>query len=478
MNGIKCRQITSAIFVIVFLSGVMIEAAELSWKNIGTSGDFFTAGNWTNDITGLTATNPPASGDKITMGAGNYTATQDVSYAPGLMTVGSGATLEVLGSILDWSPDVAGFTNSGAIRFASGGSQKWNCWSPSKQGHVIYTPGVVEVDGSTVDLFCRFRTFDNTGGAWNVINGGTFIWDRVFFLNNGNINIESNSTITCTGNNIQLTFDDVAFTNAGAMYFLQNDASTAAGHTQIIGPYFRVSSVFVNSGMICLTNSSTGVRSADTRLRVYQSSTLYNSGTIELVNIGTTNEFHKGYIVSDLSITNAGSILVSKGATAGDTFLQVTASGSTYIQTAGSIRLEGGADIMLPTDEIATIDGGTIGGDGSIDEKLQVAAAAGVAFTLRGSADYDVLTVAKTVQLNSGAEVQVTLDGFIPDDTDTFDVLVATGGFVSTDASTLVPVGTLPSERIWKVEIVGETAPQTLRLSVQAPPRGTVILIN
>jgi len=253
---------------------------------------------------------------------------------------------------------------------------------------------------------------------------------------------------------------------------------TAAGNTQIIGPYFRVSSVFVNSGMICLTNSSTGVRSADTILRVYQSSTLYNSGTIELVNIGTTNEFHKGYIVSDLSITNAGSILVSKGATAGDTFLQVTASGSTYIQTAGSIRLEGGADIMLPTDEIATIDGGTIGGDGSIDEKLQVAAAAGVAFTLRGSADYDVLTVAKTVQLNSGAEVQVTLDGFIPDDTDTFDVLVATGGFVSTDASTLVPVGTLPSERIWKVEIVGETAPQTLRLSVQAPPRGTVILIN
>ncbi len=481
MNSIKCMglKITSCV-IFGLVASMSIYAAELSWKDTAVSGDFFVTENWIDDSTGETATNPPASGDAIVLGAGDYTATMNSSFAAGMMTLGDGAVLDFLATELNWSPDVAGWTNAGTIKFSSGGAQTWKLWSPAKQWHIIYVPGVIEVDGSTVTLTCRNRNYDNLGtGTWNVKNGG-WIWNASFSLyGGGTFNVDSNSMIRSSGKNLtqNLTLD--TFNNDGNLSFTLLENSGADGLTQYVGFYIIGNTVFNNSGEIAVTNNSTGVRKADARFRFDDDSLLINRGTFNLINIGTTNEFHRGYIMSRSSITNSGSILVSKGPTAGDTFLQVINSGSTYVQTNGSIRLEGGAEIRLPTDEIATIDGGTIGGDGYIDEKLKVAADAGLAFTLRGASDYDILTVEKTVQLDSGSEVQVSLaDGFVPEDTDTFDVLVATGGFVSTDAETLVPVGTLPAERTWKVEIIGETAPQTLQLSVQTPPGGTVLIVR
>jgi Ca2+-binding RTX toxin-like protein len=357
---------------------------------IATNGDFNTAGNWQETVTGgLIVHAVPAAGTNATIpGAANSFYT--VTFASGADTVNtlnttytelamSGGVLALaFNSSLSNSTNEAVVQSGGLLRFDNGLSLNQLSNVSAAGGAIAQTGGTIQVEAGILDVsgnssFAGTITGGATpltGGALNLDGAATFTFNPGVVLTIGTINVEENVNVLLKTN---LT-DPGAYEggNSGTLFlggntFTLNDSTTPTDTLQ----HLTTGGTIDNEAGLALANNAldngavlnnTGVLSfEDTPYTLgtggIASATLNNqtTGTIEFIDGGIINTSGAATIV------NAGLILAAGSGNGDQITANIANTGSIIAETGNTFEFDG-----------ALSNTGTLGGGGTILNRLGV----------------------------------------------------------------------------------------------------------
>jgi hypothetical protein len=443
--------------LIFVLSGV--PADTINW-NEGTTGEYSDDANW--DLP-----RAPSDGDDVFIAGTGSVADYDLTgrHQPTSVTIGQGATLErTMSSAADLRASGT-ITNSGLLREAGGGED----FLLYQQTINNQSTGVVVADGTNASLYLLSTTVNNDNvvrllnGARllarnTVINGGTFQIDAASSMeiiqeeqttvlsdvavdNDGLISIEQTGASGERETVLEIN-GSTSFVNSTTANFTLNNTSTTPDHrddqveTQVGG-----NATFTNNGSMTLRNESSRPAGSTT---VSHTLMEVNTTTASFINAGTLSiEDASGvadnevWLSSVSNVTNSGDVSL----TGPQARLEVT--GADYEQSGSSTTLADNAYLLA---DAININGGQLGGTGTIDGLLNFgdSATARMVIDGTGAGDFDQLSIVGDVAYDGTLEAVFAAEdlgrGFTFDLFDVtgtpsgdFDSVLDAGGFYSPD---------------------------------------------
>ncbi|QAU49560.1 hypothetical protein XH91_32165 [Bradyrhizobium guangzhouense] len=310
----------------------------------------------------------------INLSGGTLTLDTGIANTGGTVKVGFGATLVANAVTIDGGTvNISGTLELDGINLIENGT--------------LNNSGVVNVKGAAE--FADETGFNNAGGVIEVFAHDTLTIDHGSHINNaGDVKVDANSKLTVNG----ATIDGGAITVVTEIPVLVNAESDGGGSTFTF-IYSSTSGTVTNNGELDLTGDG-----------VLSNGNLTNNGTLNVTGTGNALDGEQ--------VANAGTIEVLAGALA-------IGPGSVVDNSSGNVIVD--AALTLNG---ATLSGGTIKGDGSIDvtgaSKIDKAATLTVAtvtadakltldgITVSGSVitDNSSIELDDTVKLEGGAKIQ------------------------------------------------------------------------
>ena len=302
-----------------------------------------------DNLTLGTATSLGINGRSLSLASG-------ASSNSGLITLNTGELINNSGASL---------INNGTI---SGGSPSFSA--------VLNNSGTF-INNSQMGLLSEF-TLSNDSGA-NFANTGTIVQESGQLINGGTF--KNSGTITLFSGE-----DPISFTNSGTF---NNSGTMNASFTNLSPNSFSNNGTLNNSGTMTvesdlpvglqatMSNSATINNTGTLNITISSGASFSNSGTIKNTgalniaqglfnpggsfdNSGTLN--NSGTISNPGVFTNSGAVLINGG--------QFTTS-TNYTQTAGRTTVDG--TLTATSGAIVDIQGGTLGGKGTINGNVLVA---------------------------------------------------------------------------------------------------------
>jgi fibronectin-binding autotransporter adhesin len=373
---------------------------DVSWKNLGTSG------NWTSDANWSTNLQPTSSQNVCLPSSGTaYTVSVEGSAVGNAVVVNSGATVQVkaTGGIatLTTSGDLVNnggtvfigqvgvhnvativvtgtFFNSGT--FTTGNTSNHLDANVTNQSGGVFTvaTGSSLINGKSNAVFANDSTM-NINGQFDILTNNTFTMNVGSSISTTAILHVIGGTVDHKGGTItgDLAAENVLLlprsTNGAgtirvvkASSFLQSDIS--ANDTVVVEGGFagfdgvlNSSESWVNNGTIKLSSTSTSGTLRTARLTFNAAKTLTNNGTIQTIQgsgINTTPSRELG-----VNLVNAGTLKIDYPTDYHRT-LALT-------QSAGTTTIKASLDVTGTTDPRFLLNGGVLGGDGTLVGKLQ-----------------------------------------------------------------------------------------------------------
>ena len=448
-------------------------AATINWVQ-GTNGAYSNTANW--DLGRL-----PASGDQVFIEGAGSVANYDLTsrHQPDNITIGSSATLQrVMASEGDLRPlgSAPRILNHGLLREA--GSD--NLLRLHGQLITNSSTGIIESDGSNAELLLSGGTSITNNNTVRAVNGGAIPLVG-FTLSGGDVEIDSSSSMIGVDPQANNEFENAVVSNSGTMRLEQPGAggggSTGRDNRLLLtgstaltnesGATFTVlnnstgteaedddatvlvenTASFTNKGALTVRSAGTGASPANAQLKVTSTDASFtNEGTLHIEDDSTVagNEA----IVSAVSeVTNSGDVTI----TGDEASLVIT--GADYVQSGSTTTLA--ANASLAADNV-NINGGEIGGTGTVDANVNLAdgAAALMQIDGTGSGQFDQLTITGDMAYDGTLKAAFSGDlggGFTLDlfdvtgaPTGDFDTLLDPNGFYSSsDLSFDASAGTL-----------------------------------
>jgi len=339
------------------------------------------------------------------------------THTNGTFNVASGATLQFSGThLFDANTFVQG--QGGASFSPSAGTANLAHYSVGTGTNIGgSSPGTVNfnnVNGTLAALSSNgsaIANFNGTASPTSVTLGGGATLN---FANN-----ISTSTVAFTQGTLGIASGKVFEING---LFSMSGPSSGSSLLTGAGSYFAKGGVAWAGGRINATTLNVAVGTTFTHtsssVEIYNSGTLNNAGTYLarsnsgfFGNVGTNTFNNTGSFIRSVNAGNYGANLVFNNS--GSVEVQtgtLNLIGGTFTQTAGSVRLNGGA---ISTNNPLAINGGTLAGFGTITGKANLTAAT-LAPQGATTNDTGILAITDDLTLTSASTLAIGLGGIMP----------------------------------------------------------------
>ncbi|MCG3126315.1 MAG: hypothetical protein CHACPFDD_01147 [Phycisphaerae bacterium] len=319
-------------------------------------------------------------------------------------------------------------TNSASFTVAQGATVELSSGNQTfNAGATVTGAGTLKLSGATLNIPADVSAWNVNISSGNLTGAGTFgcesnlTWSSGLMSGTGQTLINPGATGTLSGGFLK-SLSSRTLTNQGTMIWLD------LGNLD-----FSNGATLNNNGTFEVRNDATLNQSSGTP------GTLNNTGTVRKTgSVGQTT-------FAGVPITNFGQVLIDSG---------VLRLFSNYTQNSGATKISGGA--TLNSNQPIKIQGGDLSGNGGVSGNLQnsggtvkpgqspgtltitgsyiQSVTAALSIELGGhtpGAEHDVLVVNGPATLGGTLELRL-MDGFVPQDGDSFQILTAsavTGSF-------------------------------------------------